>query len=155
MLLSEICCLGDIVKIFFTPLQWRLIEALLYLASRFTTNAMSVLVLFARYISALMTLRYVNSGPNIPLLHSLVSKWICPFLEHENHRSFGCISFFHIEFLWYLLHISRLVYENTHWKVLSYKPKKILVLLKSFILNYILIWLWFSSISFVLLMIFK
>jgi hypothetical protein len=43
--------------------QYLLVGSALYLASRFTTNAISGIVLFARYISALITLRYGYSAP--------------------------------------------------------------------------------------------
>ena len=44
--------------------QCLLVGAELYLASKLTENAMSGLVQFARYISALIALRYGTSGPS-------------------------------------------------------------------------------------------
>jgi hypothetical protein len=41
-----------------------MVGAALYLASKFTAKAISGLVLFARYVSASMTLRYGYSEPN-------------------------------------------------------------------------------------------
>jgi hypothetical protein len=41
-----------------------MVGAALYLAGKFTVKAISGLVLFARYISAPMTLRYGYSEPN-------------------------------------------------------------------------------------------
>jgi hypothetical protein len=53
------------LKIFLIPAQWRFVGAALYLISKFTANAMSERELFAKYISALITLRYENSEPKI------------------------------------------------------------------------------------------
>ena len=52
------------LRICFTPVQYLLVGAA-RLASKFTTKAMSGLVLLARYINAPMALRYGTYGPRI------------------------------------------------------------------------------------------
>jgi hypothetical protein len=49
--------------------QCLLVGSALYLASRFTANAMSSLVLFARYISTPIALRYGYAAPRTSPLH--------------------------------------------------------------------------------------
>jgi hypothetical protein len=51
----------------------------LYLASKFTAKAISGLVLFARYISAPIALRYGYSGPKISSPSSRGRRILIPF----------------------------------------------------------------------------
>jgi hypothetical protein len=51
-------------KIFFILFQRRMVGVVLCVASKLTANAISGLLLFARYVSDPMTLRYENSGLN-------------------------------------------------------------------------------------------
>ena len=56
------------------PYQYLLVGSALYLANRFTTNAMSGLVQFAKYMSAPTALKYGNSGPRTSSPSSLGRK---------------------------------------------------------------------------------
>jgi hypothetical protein len=51
-------------KIFFIPFQWRIVGAALCLARQLTTKAILGLVLFVKYISAPIALRYGYSDHN-------------------------------------------------------------------------------------------
>lgn len=51
--------------------QCLLLGSVLYFASRFTVNAMSGLVQFAKYMSAPIALKYENSGPRTSTPSSL------------------------------------------------------------------------------------
>jgi hypothetical protein len=58
-----------------------MVGAALYLASRITAKAISGLLLFARYISALMTLRYGYSEPNTSYPFGVAKMIQYPFLR--------------------------------------------------------------------------
>jgi hypothetical protein len=63
------------LRIHFTPVQWRLVGAVLCRASKFTANAISDLVQFARYMRTLMALRYGTWGPKISYPSSRGLNW--------------------------------------------------------------------------------
>jgi hypothetical protein len=100
-------------KIFFILFQRCMVGVVLCVASKLTTNAISGLFLFARYMSAPITLWYENSGPNTSSPSSLGPNGCVHFEGTNNYRTFRRIWFFHVKFLQYFMDIRRLLYKNT------------------------------------------